>query len=452
MKMKQKILNNMVYIAVVAVLITTTLIGMFTYYRYMEQIKTGMKDEAAYLAASLNFEDQQNLDKYKNITITRITRIAKDGTVIYDSSGKEKSMGNHKNRTEVKEAFRHGHGEDTRMSMTLRKQTYYYALKLKDGTILRMSRETQTIVRQMEDIIPIIALILAVVTILSVILSRMSTDRIVEPINQINLLHPKQNKTYSELTPLLDKIEKQNMDIERQIKEIKEAENMRKEFSANVSHELKTPLTTISGYAELMKDGLVKPEDMPRFSATIYDEARRLISMIEGIIKLSRLDENRVELDWKDVDLYELAFSIKNDLKRRSEEENVAIHIRGIHTKIRGVTQILYEMFFNVCENAIKYNHPGGEVVFTISKMGDYPTVIVEDTGIGIPKEDIDRIFERFYRVDKSHSNQKEGSGLGLSIVKHGAKFHHAEMEVESEVGKGTKITVVFPRQNSDLL
>ena len=226
---------------------------------------------------------------------------------------------------------------------------------------------------------------------------------------------------------------------------------MRKEFSANVSHELKTPLTTISGYAELMKDGLVKPEDMPRFSATIYDEARRLISMIEGIITLSRLDENRVELDWKDVDLYELAFSIKNDLKRRSEEENVAIHIRGIHTKIRGVTQILYEMFFNVCENAIKYNHPGGEVVFTISKMGDYPTVIVEDTGIGIPKEDIDRIFERFYRVDKSHSNQKEGSGLGLSIVKHGAKFHHAEMEVESEVGKGTKITVVFPRQNSDL-
>ena len=150
MKMKQKILNNMVYIAVVAVLITTTLIGMFTYYRYMEQIKTGMKDEAAYLAASLNFEDQQNLDKYKNITITRITRIAKDGTVIYDSSGKEKSMGNHKNRTEVKEAFKHGHGEDTRMSMTLRKQTYYYALKLKDGTILRMSRETQTIVRQMD--------------------------------------------------------------------------------------------------------------------------------------------------------------------------------------------------------------------------------------------------------------------------------------------------------------
>ena len=201
---------------------------------------------------------------------------------------------------------------------------------------------------------------------------------------------------------------------------------MRKEFSANVSHELKTPLTTISGYAELMKDGLVKPEDMPRFSATIYDEARRLISMIEGIIKLSRLDENRVQLDWENVDLYELAFTIKNDLTRRSQEEEVAVHIRGVHTKIRGVQQILYEMFFNICENAIKYNHKGGEVVFTISKMNDYP-------------------------MDKSHSRQTGGTGLGLSIVKHGAKFHNAEMEVDSELGKGTKITIIFPKQKSDL-
>lgn len=449
--MKRKIFNNMVYIAVVAVLITTTLLGMFTYYRYMEQVKSGIKDEAAYLAASLNFEDKQNLDKYKDITVTRITRVDKDGNVIYDSSGEEESMGNHKKRKEIKEAYKKGYGEDTRMSKTLRKRTYYYAVKLKDGTILRMSRETQTILKQMEDIIPIILLMMGVVTVLAVALSRMSTDRIVEPINQIDLIHPKKNKTYSELTPLLDKIEKQNMDIERQIKEIKEAENMRKEFSANVSHELKTPLTTISGYAELMKDGLVKPEDMPRFSATIYDEAKRLISMIEGIIKLSRLDENRVQLDWENVDLYELAFSIKNDLARRSQEEDVAVHIRGIHTKIRGVQQILYEMFFNVCENAIKYNHKGGEVVFTISKMNDYPVVIVEDTGIGIPKEDLDRIFERFYRVDKSHSNQKKGSGLGLSIVKHGAKFHNAEMEVESELGKGTKITIIFPKQNLDL-
>ena len=192
-----------------------------------------------------------------------------------------------------------------------------------------------------------------------------------------------------------------------------------------------------------MKDGLVKPEDMPRFSATIYDEARRLISMIEGIIKLSRLDENRVELDWKDVDLYELAFSIKNDLKRRSEEENVSVHIRGIHTKIRGVTQILYEMFFNVCENAIKYNHPGGEVVFTISKMGDYPTVIVEDTGIGIRAEDIPRIFEKGYTGVNGRENNR-ATGIGLYLSKKIMKRLGHRIYVTSEEGKGTKVFLEF--------
>ena len=444
MKMKQKILNNMVYIAVVAVLITTTLIGMFTYYRYMEQIKTGMKDEAAYLAASLNFEDRQNLDKYKNITITRITRIAKDGTVIYDSSGKEKSMGNHKNRTEVKEAFKHGHGEDTRMSMTLRKQTYYYAVKLKDGTILRMSRETQTIVRQMEDIIPIIALILAVVTILSVILSRMSTDRIVEPINQINLIHPKQNKTYSELTPLLDKIEKQNMDIERQIKEIKEAENMRKEFSANVSHELKTPLTSISGYAEIMKSGIVKPEDMPRFSEKIYNEARRLITLVEDIIKLSHLDEGKVELERQDVDFYELTREIISRLSPQASAKKVHMELPGESVIYNGVRQILDEMVYNICENAIKYNKEGGEIRVWVGNTLNGKKIIVTDTGIGIPKNQQERIFERFYRVDKSHSKEIGGTGLGLSIVKHGAILHNAKIHVDSELGKGTRMELTF--------
>ena len=169
--------------------------------------------------------------------------------------------------------------------------------------------------------------------------------------------------------------------------------------------------------------------------------------MIEGIIKLSRLDENRVQLDWENVDLYELAFTIKNDLTRRSQEEKVAVHIRGVHTKIRGVQQILYEMFFNICENAIKYNHKGGEVVFTISKMNDYPIVIVEDTGIGIPKEDLDRIFERFYRVDKSHFKETGGTGLGLSIVKHGVMFHKGRIELESELDKGTTIKIFLPRK-----
>lgn len=443
--MKRKVYNSMVYIALVGVMMTSILLSMLSYYRYMEQIKEEIRTEAAYMATSLNFHEGQNLDAYKDLTASRITWIDSDGIVIYDSEGQKNKMANHKNREEVKTAVGKGKGEDTRLSKTLNEQTYYYAIRLSDGTVLRLSRETQTIVKQMVDYIPVFLLMTGVVLVLAIALSKILTDRIVEPINKIDLIHPKQNQTYSELTPLLDRIEKQNIDIEHQIEEIKEAENMRKEFSANVSHELKTPLTTISGYAELMKDGFVKQEDMGRFSATIYEEARRLIAMIEDIIKLSKLDENQVELERENVDLYELAFKVKSDLSLRALEENVSVHILGIHATVRGVYQILYEMFFNMCENAIKYNKPDGKVAITVSIIEDCPTVIFEDTGIGIPDEDIDRVFERFYRVDKSHSNQKKGSGLGLSIVKHGAKFHHADMSIESKIGEGTKITIVFP-------
>lgn len=447
--MKRKIFSKMVLVSFAAVLITTVILSFIAYFQYIHQIETGIQDEARYMATSLNLHDKQDLDAYKDITVSRITWIDVSGVVIYDSTGEESTMANHKNRKEIKEAIKNGTGQDTRISSTLNKQTYYYAVRLNDGTILRLSRETQTILRQVLGFLPAVAIMLLIVLALDVILSRIITSRIVEPINEIDLLHPKQNQTYSELTPLLDRIEQQNIDIQNQIEEIKEAENMRKEFSANVSHELKTPLTTISGYAELMKDGLVKPEDMERFSGTIYKEARRLISMIEDIIKLSRLDENQVELEKKDVDLYELIFQIKADLGHKLEKEDVSFHIRGVHTRICGVYQILYEMFFNICENAVKYNHPKGKVVVTIAAMDEKPTIVVEDDGIGIPKDDVDRVFERFYRVDKSHSNQKEGSGLGLSIVKHGAKYHHASIEVESELNQGTKITIVFPKEEA---
>ena len=447
--MKRKIFQSMVLISFAAVLITTILVSFITYFQYTKQVEIGIQNEAAYMATSLNLHDKQDLDEYKDLTVSRITWIDASGNVIYDSAGEESAMENHKDRKEIKEAMRSGSGEDTRFSETLNMQTYYYAMRLNDGSVVRLSRETRTIARQVWELLPPAVVLLIAILVLEVILSKVITSRIVKPINQIDLLHPKQNQTYSELTPLLDRIEQQNIDIQNQIKEIKEAENMRKEFSANVSHELKTPLTTISGYAELMKDGMVRPEDMERFSGTIYKEARRLIAMIEDIIKLSRLDENQVELEKKEVDLYELIFQIKSDLGHKLEKEGVTFHIRGVHTKICGVYQILYEMFFNICENAVKYNHPKGEVVVTIAAMNDQPTIVVEDTGIGIPKDDMDRIFERFYRVDKSHSNQKEGSGLGLSIVKHGAKYHHASIDVKSELGKGTKITIIFPKEES---
>lgn len=445
--MKRKIFRNMVYIALSAVLMTTILLSLLTYHRYVEQVKEGIRDEASYLAVSMNQKKKQDLSIYKDITISRITWVAEDGKVLYDSEEQEKHMANHKKRTEIKKALQSGFGEDTRISPTLNKQTYYYAVRLDDGSVLRLSREMQTIFKQAEGTIPLMVVMVVMVIILAVLVSKISTKRIVEPINEIDLIHPKQNQTYGELSPLLDRIEKQNTDIKNQIEEIRAAENTRKEFSANVSHELKTPLTTISGYAELMKDGIVKPEDMGRFSAVIYEEARRLIEMIEDIMKLSKLDENQVGLEKTSVDLYELAFQIKRDLSMKSLEENVSVHIRGIHAKVQGVYQILYEMLFNICENAIKYNQPDGRVEITIISMDDQAAMIVEDTGIGIPKEDMERVFERFYRVDKSHSNQKKGSGLGLSIVKHGVEYHHAEVNLESELGKGTKITITFPKE-----
>lgn len=443
--MKRKINANMILISLVAILLTTILLSLFTYTRYMNQMRSGIKDETAYMATSLNLHDKQDLDAYKNITISRITLIDKDGTVDYDSQGHEETMSNHKNRQEVKEALEKGYGQATRTSNTFNKQTYYYAVQLDDGNVLRLSRATQTMMGQVAEILPYSLAIMVIVFIVGVLLSRVQTARIVKPINEIDLVNPRKNETYPELSPLLDRIEQQNIDIENQIEEIKAAENMRKEFSANVSHELKTPLTTISGYAELMKNGMVQPEDMERFSSTIHGEAQRLISMIENIIKLSRLDENQVELNKQEIDLYDMAFQIKEDLTYQWEREQVSFHVRGVHTKLCGVYQVLYEMMYNICENAIKYNNPGGKVEFSVTTLDNRPTMIVQDNGMGIPEKDQERIFERFYRADKSHSREKGGSGLGLSIVKHGAQFHDATIDVESKEGEGTRITISFP-------
>lgn len=551
--MKRKIFLNMSYIALITVVCTTVFLSVVAYGRYMSQVKEGIQNEAGYMAESLNQHENQSLDAYKDITISRITLIAADGKVLYDSTGKEKSMSNHRNRKEFKEAEKNGAGESTRISKTLKKQTYYYAVKLSDGSVLRLSRETQTIFNQVEGVLPVLILMMAVVFVLALALSRLLTGRIIEPINWINLEHPEDENTYDELSPLLVRIHRQNEAIKEKIREIKEKqiefttitenmsegflilndksvvlsyntsalrildiredqcsnqnvlsinrshefrraveaalngeafeevmefrerkyllmanpvtvsgavkgavlmmidvtekeerEELRKEFSANVSHELKTPLTTISGYAELMKDGLVKQEDVGRFSEKIYTEARRLISMIEGIIKLSRLDENQIIQEKEEVDLYQLALEIKNSLSMKAAEEGIDIQVLGSPCKVSGVRQILYEMLYNLMENAVKYNDRGGHVFVTAAVMEGRAAVIVEDDGIGIPPEDADRIFERFYRGDKSHSSEREGTGLGLSIVKHGAKYHGAKIEVESEVGRGTKIAVIF--------
>ena len=326
-----------------------------------------------------------------------------------------------------------------RRSATVGKDMYYYALLLEDGSVLRVSKVADSLVSTAMALFPVMGTLAVLMVLFALLLARWQTARLIKPINALDLEQPLENEVYEELNPLLVAIDKQN-------KEKEAVSNMRKEFSANVSHELKTPLTSISGYAEIMKNGMVRPDDMPLFSERIYKEARRLITLVEDIIKLSKLDEESVELEKEDVNLYDLTREIISRLSPQASQKDVRMELSGEPVYYNGIRQILDEMIYNVCENAVKYNNEGGRVTVWVGNTLDGPKVSVSDNGIGIPKEHQERIFERFYRVDKSHSKERGGTGLGLSIVKHGALLHGAKVNVESEPGKGTKIEMMFAK------
>ena len=270
------------------------------------------------------------------------------------------------------------------------------------------------------------------------------TKKLIQPINSLDLENPLKNVVYEELRPLLKRVDQQNRQIASHVEELKQAERVREEFSANVSHELKTPLMSISGYAEIMKNGMVRQEDVPEFAARIYDEAARLTSLVQDIIELSKLDEKNGELPLETVDLYELVRDVSRNLALPAGKKNISVRTEGCPVKIRGVRHVLYEMFYNLVDNAVKYNREGGWVKVRLESGDKGPVFTVEDNGIGIAREEQDRIFERFYRVDKSHSRKTGGTGLGLSIVKHGAALHHAKISLESRLGEGTKIRIIF--------
>ena len=325
------------------------------------------------------------------------------------------------------------------MSDTVGREMYYYALLLDDGSVLRVAREMDGLVRTALNVLPVMGGLAVLMVVFALFLARWQTKRLIKPINELDLEHPLDNSVYPELTPLLEAMDRQN-------KEKEAVSNMRKEFSANVSHELKTPLTSISGYAEIMMNGLVRPADIPLFSERIYKEARRLITLVEDIIKLSKLDEESVELEKEEVNLYELTREIVSRPSPQASQKNIRMEVTGEPVLCKGIRQILDEMVYNICENAIKYNNDNGRVTVWVGDTLNGPKISVTDTGIGIPKEHQERIFERFYRVDKSHSKERGGTGLGLSIVKHGAILHGAKVNVESEPGKGTRMEILFPQ------
>ena len=371
----------------------------------------------------------------------RITMIKKDGKVFYDSFADIKKMENHANRQEVRQALKHGNGKAIRTSDTLDKNTFYYAIRLDDGNILRVAKESRSIWSVFIKVTPAILILIFVILAISKMLSDVLTKSLLLPIEQMseNLDHLEDITTYKELMPFINTIQEQHKNILMNAK-------MRQEFTANVSHELKTPLTAISGYSELIQNGMTNEEETIRFAGEIHKSAKRLLTLINDTIRLSQLDTSEQKVIYEAIDLYKIAEDCVNMLKFSAENHGITISIHGTNAYLEGNKEMLEEVVYNLCDNAIRYNNEGGKEDVTVKPVKGKIYLCVEDNGIGISKEHQERIFERFYRVDKSRSKSTGGTGLGLAIVKHIIQQHGAHMELTSEKGKGTKIEIEFSK------
>lgn len=549
--MTKKIFQSILLVAG-AVLLASLLIIMGFLYDYFGGVaENQLRDELSLAAAAV---EDGGTDYLSQLTAGRyrLTWIAADGSVLYDTKTDAESLENHASRAEVSQALTTGTGESTRYSSTLMEKTMYYAQRLADGTVLRISISRATVGMIAVGMIQPLLIVLIVALILSGLLARRLSRRIVDPLNSLDLEHPLDNDAYEELSPLLKRIHHQHVEIQTQLRELREktdeftqitgsmreglvlldehdsilsinaaaqalfgadaqcvgrdfltiersheisaaiqaavadghsevraeragrvyqfdisriasdgkpigtvilafditeqefAERNRREFTANVSHELKTPLQGIIGSAELIENGMVKPDDLPRFVGHIHAEAARLVTLIDDIIRLSQLDEGDA-MPTEPVDLLAVSQEAAENLQDAAAARGVTVGVTGQPAVIPGVRRLIYEIVYNLCDNAIKYNRDGGRVDVTVAADADGSSITVADTGIGIAPEHQGRVFERFYRVDKSHSKASGGTGLGLSIVKHAVQYHHGRIELESTPGTGTTIRVVFP-------
>ena len=439
--MRKKILNHTCILVVVSVLLTFLAAGLVMYGKYNEDLKESVRDSLKYVQDGVEKMGNSYLDDaLGKATSARITLLDPKGNVLFDSLENSAELENHSNRPEFIQAEKNGYAESLRYSETLSKQNFYCAVKLADGDILRVGRTTDSVFYTMLSSSVLLGGLLILIFAVTFILVRKQTKDLIEPINTLNLEEPLKDVAYEELRPLLGRVDQQNKQIAKQMEELKEAEAVRREFSANVSHELKTPLMSISGYAELM----VPDEKVPEFSGRIYHEASRLSALVADIIQLSRLDEKNSDLPFELVDLYELAEDIVLHLDSAASKKNINVSLEGNSVTVQGVRHVIYEMLYNIADNAIRYTNQNGTVNIFTGTVNGHAFYRVEDNGIGIPENEQKRIFERFYRVDKSHSRATGGTGLGLSIVKHGAILHNAEIKLESEPGKGTKMELVF--------
>lgn len=440
--MTQKINSRLLWIAILAVMSTTICITLVYYNLFQERVRNDLMIEAM-LVEETGIENMLDSQVMIEENFIRITWIAEDGTVIYDNDVDASGLVNHKDRPEVQDAFLYGVGESVRESDTMNYRNYYYAKKLEDGTVLRVATQAKSIFSVFVSAIPVVFIIAFLIVLACLLISRWLTKQLIAPIDKLasELENHAVEPEYKELVPFVNTIRSQHEDILSHAKS-------RQDFTANVSHELKTPLTAISGYAELIENGMVDEEKELHFIKEIRKNANRLLSLINDIIRLSELDYSEKGVGFENVDLYELCMECMPDLTENARQKNVKVSLYGKKDATSGHIlanrMMMKEMIYNLCQNAIRYNIDGGSVTIGVSAENGNTVFTVKDTGIGIPKEEQERVFERFYRVDKSRSRETGGTGLGLAIVKHIVQLHNANIVMDSEVGKGTEIKVVF--------
>ena len=437
-----------IFVCAMAVIVAFTVLGAFFVQNTLaDATSANLAQETELIAAALD-EQQEPIPFLRSLDREdlRITLINKDGSVAYDNEASPSTLPNHGDRPEVIEAFENGSGSAERASSTLDEIMLYRAVALDNGQVVRLAQAQPGVAAILLSMVAPMLLIAAAGAVLSFFMARRESRAIIAPLQEVDLDHPRRSyeHAYAEMVPMLERIESQRQELKRQMAVLADNDRMRREFTANVSHELKTPLQSIMGSAELIENGLVKPEDMPHFIKNIRTESARLVALIEDIIRLSRLDEG-VEIPKTEVDLLNVATETAELLRGNAEAKNVSVKVHGKSAVVFGVDRLIYEIAYNLCENAVKYNIPGGAVDIGVDARKGKALLTVRDTGIGIPKEQQSRVFERFYRVDKSRSKDSGGTGLGLSIVKHAAAYHNAELTLESVPGKGTCVTVAFP-------
>ena len=433
--MERKITLNLFYMGLFSAFIAIVLTGCVFHEAFKVQLQNNLKTEGKIIAkAYYSLDSEENLSEF-SFSGFRITLIDKDGNVKFDSNADVSEMNNHLNRPEIQQALNSGYGSYTRYSDTLKTEDYYYAMLLDDGNILRVSIAASSVFADFEKAVPIIAVILVILMFFAVIFSVVLSGKILNPLKKMltQLDDPDitsdPKKVYPELVPIVKEIQVQR----------NKQENMRQEFTANVSHELKTPLTSISGYAEIIETGMAKGDDVTKFAGKIRHEAKRMLVLISDIIKLSKLDADEIDLT-ENIDLSSVVDEVCEHLQDSAEKLGIRIYREGSSEIFKGNSTEIYELVYNIVDNAIKYNRPNGSIKIALENK----KLIVSDTGIGISEKDQKRMFERFYRADKSRSRATGGTGLGLSICKHVAEHHHAKIVVESTVNVGTIFSISF--------